>query len=248
MALRWEPKSPDEVVRREISWIGQLNGDYIDASALSIEDGFVTIDSDTHDNDKVSIILSGGEAGTVVFRSRVTTGDGRTLEQIIVMDIREVTACTGPAIPSTASKKTIIDMAFETASLSGYTFDMTPEEYFSALRRLDGVMSGWEVQGIRIGYNFPSTFGGGDIDEAAGIPDFAVVPASTSLALSIAPGLAKSMSAEARAQHNSSMITLRTATARIPDRPLPAKTPRGSGQQPWNTWQPFIYPNRSKSC
>lgn len=243
MALVWPNMTPDEVAAREIPWIGQLNGDYIDSSALTIVQGDVTLSSISHDNDFVRCELSGAGAGFIILKNIIETGDGRTLEQIISFQSVIPTVCMTPTMPSTASKKTIVDMACEMAGLSGYTFDRTPEETASFVRVLDGLMAEWQAQSIRLGYNFPSVFGTSDPDEASGIPDFSVASASTALAMRIAPGLGKTMSADARAAYNAGMIAVRAATARIPDRQFDRKTPRGDGQKPWAIWQPFIYPD-----
>lgn len=241
MGLRWRSKTVDEVVVREINWAGQLNGDYIDTHSLTIEDGTLTLGTPTVGTEIVTVEISGGEEGTIVLLDQITTGDGRTLQQIITVEIVEATADDTPVLPSTATKKTILDMAFEQAALAGYTFDQTPEERFSMLRQLDGLMAAWQTQGINLDYNFPATFGQGDPDEASGIPDFALLTAASALAMRHAPGIGKTMSAEARANFNSGMIQLRAATAEIPNRKLQRRTARGAGGKPWSVWHPFIH-------
>src|SRR5690606_7884929 len=119
MALVWPDMTPDEVVTREIPWIGQLNGDYIDSSALTVEQGEVALSSVSHDNDFVRCELSGAAAGFIILKNVIETGDGRTLEQIISFQSVVPTVCMKPVMPSTASKKTIVDMACEMAGLSG---------------------------------------------------------------------------------------------------------------------------------
>lgn len=241
MGLRWRSKTPDEIVEREINWSGALNGDYIDTHSLTVEDGTLTLGTPTVGTELVTVELSGGEEGTVILLDQITTGDGRTLQQIITVEIVEATADDTPAFPSTASKLTIIKMAFEEAGLPGYTFDHTPEEVSSALRKLDGMMADWESQSLYLNYNFPSAFGEGDPDEASGIPDFAVATAAMALAVRIAPGIGKTMGADAKRNLNAGMIQLRAKVATIPERKLQRRTPRGAGGKPWSVWYPFIH-------
>ncbi len=71
--------------------------------------------------------------------------------------------------------------------LSPYEFDITPEEYSSALNTLDFLMAEWAVSSLDLGYAFPATLGGGDLEDVSGIPDFSVNAASLSLAQRQAP-------------------------------------------------------------
>lgn len=239
--LVWAPKTAEEVVFREINWSGLLDGDIIATSVLEIETGTIILSAVSNTVEIVSATVSGGAEGVLqILKNTITTGDGRTLVQVITMAVLEAQDEANPSLPSTASKQTIVQMAFEVAGLAGYTFAQTPEEQNSALRRLDGLMAQWQTEGIHINYNSPVAFGEGDLSDMSGIPDFAVVTASTALAMSIAPGIGKTMSAEAKAAFNQGMMQLRTATAVIPEMIPTRQTPRGSGGKPWSTWNPFF--------
>lgn len=241
MGLRWASKSPTEVVERLINWSGLLNGDYIATHSLTVDTGTLTLDSVAFGTELVTVWISGGiDDETVVLLDQITTGDGRTLQQIITIEVIEATIDTAPELPSTATKRTILDMMFEEAGLAGYVFDRTPAQDNSALRKLDGMMAEWEVQGIRLNYNFPSSFGQGDPDETSGIPDWAINAAALGAAFRVFPGMGKTASPETRAALNSGMILLRAQTAVIPNRGPADGTPRGSGNKPWSTWYPFI--------
>jgi len=250
MTLWLRPKAPEEVDKREIPWIGPLDGATIASQTLTVIDGTVTLsDIAIADSlDAVTFTVSGGLAGAdsrctaelSVLKSVVVTDDGRTLEMIAFQPVEVAQREDVPSAPSTTLKRTILDMAFEQASLAGYAFDQTPEERASWLRALDALMSAWETEGIRLDYNFPAVFGEGDENDASGIPDYAVRTAASALAQAGAPGIGKAMSAEARANYAHGMAQLRAATATIPERPLPRMTPRGSGQKPWSTWHPFF--------
>lgn len=250
MTIWLRAKAPDEIVKAQIPWIGQLDGATIASHTLTVIGGTVVLsDIAVADSlDAITFTVSGGMTGPdprcdgelSVLKSVVVTDDDRTLEQIAFQPVEVPQRDDIPSAPSTTLKKTILDMAFEQASLSGYTFDATPEERASWLRNLDALMSAWETEGIRLNYNFPAVFGEGDENDASGIPDYAVRTAASALAQAGVPGIGKTMSAEAKANFAHGMAQLRAATATIPDRPLPRMTPRGSGQKPWSTWHPFF--------
>ena len=135
-------------------------------------------------------------------------------------------------LPSTATKRTIVEMAYEECSLAGYEFNVTPEELFSGLRQLDAVMGELRIQGVPLGYNFPLSFGQGDLDDAAGIPDDVINVIAIKLALRICPKMNKTMSAESRAALSGGMITLRALAAVLPRTYYSYGTVRGAG----NNW------------
>lgn len=239
MALRWAPKTKTEVVQRIIDWSGILNTDEIDTYTLDLTQGTVTFTT-SQDDKTIVVDLASGLDGGLIFKASINTLAGKTYEQLVVMEIRPADVDTLPTLPSTSTKQTIINMAYEQASLSGYEFDHTPEEVISALRQLDAMMAQWASESIDLSYNFPPVFGEGDPADTSGIPDFAIMPAAISLALLIAPGIGKTMSSEARTTLIKGMTAIRAATATIPTRLLQRGTPRGQGQKPWSTWYPFI--------
>lgn len=250
MTIWLRPKAPDEVVKAQIPWIGELDGATITSQTLTVIDGTIVLsDIAIADSlDAVTFTVSGGLSGPdprcdgelSILKCVIVTDDGRTLEMIAFQPVEVPQRDDIPSAPSTTLKKAILDMAFEQAGLAGYTFDQTPEERASWLRNLDALMAAWDTEGIRLGYNFPTVFGEGDENDASGIPDYAVRTTASALAQAGVPGIGKTMSAEARANFAHGMAQLRAATATIPERSLPRMTPRGSGQKPWSTWHPFF--------
>lgn len=132
---------------------------------------------------------------------------------------------------STTSKRTIVNMAFEEIGLAGYEFDATPEEQTSALRRLDALMLEWAGPGrnIDLGYNRPTMFGGGDLDEASLLPDWTINTVVLSLALRIMPAIGKTLSAESRIALANGINALRAATAVTYERSIPTMVALGAG-------------------
>ena len=94
-------------------------------------------------------------------------------------------------------------------------------------------------ESLALPYNFPTSIGGSDLDDASGIPDFAFNAVSIALALRFNPVIGKTMSLESKLAMQSGMNAIRNACTNIPERLLPPNTLRGAGNKPWSTWQPF---------
>ena len=236
------PKKPDEAVAYLIDWSRQLGADTIDTFALTVSSGTVVVSSDpAPENFRVFLraVISGGADGeTAILNNQIVTVGGQTLERdlsLLVAD--DVTAVT----PITTTKRTIVNLAFEEIGLADYEFNVTPEEYRSALTRLDVLMAEWRGQGYHLNYNFPPAIGTSDLEDPAGIPDSIVNCAALYLALRIAPPIGKTMSVESRQAMANGMNAMRAQFTIIPERVLQPGTPRGAGQKPWGVWQPFGY-------
>ena len=122
------------------------------------------------------------------------------------------------------TKAQIIDEAFSELAL-GSTFDMEPEERETALRRLDTMMATWEAKGVRVGYNGP-----GLLASDSGIPLSAVETVYLNLAVRIAGGFGKQVSALTLTTARAGYDTLLIAAAMPPEQQLPSM-PRGAGQR-----------------
>lgn len=231
------PKKPSEDVVYYADWAKELPADAIRTFTLTVTAGTITLSEEQNAGIAVRFLASGGADGEVAeIENEIVTVEGQTLKKTLQL---QILADAVAIVPQTITKRTIVNMAFEEINLAGYEFDATPEEQFSALRRLDALMAQWKMSSLDIGYNFPAVLGGGDLDEDAGIPDLALNAVVTSLALRVMPSIGKTMSAETKAALNAGMIALRTWCATIPEMSLQARTPRGSGNKPWSTWNPF---------
>lgn len=260
MTLWLPPKAPDEVVRREASWIGQLNGATIATNSLAVIDGTVTL-SDVAVNDTADGIVftvAGGLAHIAphrrhgqelaVLKNVITTDDGRTLEMIIFQPVEAQTREDAPDGPSTALKGAILDIAFEQLSLAGYVFDQTPEERARALARLDGLMRQWQTgKNWDLGYNFPAVFGQGDENDAAGIPDYAVLAVAYSLARELAAAIGKPMPETTAAGLRLAMKDLQSVMAVRMRLGYREGTPMGQGRGPWSAQWPYSDPFAGRS-
>lgn len=88
------PKDPDEVLDYEIDWSTRLVGnttgsnDVIVTSTWTVPTG-ITMDDENFDDTSTVIWLSGGTEGqTYEFLNRITTRDGRTLDQSVKLPVK----------------------------------------------------------------------------------------------------------------------------------------------------------------
>jgi len=127
-------------------------------------------------------------------------------------------------------KLDLIQMAFEQAGQSDFNYQLTPEEYRSALRILNSMMAEWETsEGIALNYFYPP-YGDGAPEEESGIPASAAQCVSTALAFRINPTIGKTTTGETKVTLARSMGLLRMARS-VPSMTLSARTPRGTGNR-----------------
>lgn len=231
------PKKPEEAIAYYSDFGPILGDDWITSYTLTVSSGTVAITEEEHGRQFVRFVVSGGVDGEeATFDLHIETDGGQKIDREIALTILDAASALAPA---TLTKRTVVNMAFEEIGLAGYEFDATPEEQFSALRRLDALMAEWKTSSLDIGYNFPTVMGQGDLDDEAYIPDSSLNTVAIYLALRIMPAIGKTMSAETRLALSQGMSALRTACAVIPNRRLPANTPVGSGNKSRSTWAPF---------
>lgn len=235
----WQQKDAADVRSYGIDWAPMLaDGDTIASATLTLVQGAV-IASQSNDDTKTIAVISGGVNGrSAKFTAQLVTADGNTFNETIYLPI--ISSACQSYMPSTATKRDLVEMAFEECGLPGYSFTAQPNEIASALRRLDALMRELEVQGVRIGYNFPSAVGASDPDDPSLIPDYAINGVAGQLALRFAPGLGKTLSPEQKRAASLGMIAMQAASKVVPQVRLPRTTPKGSGNQPYATWYPYI--------
>lgn len=234
------PKAPGDALAYFIDWSKQLGSDVIDTFFVEVSQGAILIAADpapANFGQFIRVVVSGGADGEIAqIYCYITTLNGQALSRTLSLPISSAAIAV---TPSTATKRAVVQMAFEEAGLAGYEFDATDAENASALRRLDALMAMWRTLYPGLNYNAPTVIGTGALADESGLPDDAINAVVTSLAYRIAPGIGKSMNAEARIAYAQAMNALRARYGRAVVRRLPAATPRGAGAKPWSTWQPF---------
>ena len=242
MTVSWGSKDPDEVRNITYSWAGQLNGTEIASATLTVTDGTVTLSNIANTTSGISATISGGqdcETATIVSRIVTNEAQPQTLEQTFTITVADGSSVLGP---STSTKRQIIEMAYEECSLAGYEFNVTPEELFSGLRKLDALMAQWRESSKDLNYNFPAKFGDGDLEDYSGIPDAAINGAAISLAMALAPAMGKQMSAESRGRLSKAMTVISALGAQRVGQGWSRSTVAGAGNRRWglNYGSPFM--------
>jgi len=141
------------------------------------------------------------------------------------------------------SKRQFCEAAFAEIGLAGYVFDMQPQDFEQALRRLDAMMAEWNAKGIRLGYPLPGSPQFSDIDAESEVPDSANEAIICNLGIRIAAGYGKGIMPQTMAIAKGAYNTLLSrATAPIPQQ-LPGTMPAGAGNKPWRYWDdPYLKP------
>lgn len=129
----------------------------------------------------------------------------------------------------------------------GAAFDITPEEYDSALRRLDTMLAVWDAKGIRLGYPLPATPDASDLDQDSNLPDAALEPVYINLALRLAPGYGKTVSIDSRRNASDGYDRLQIDAAQPLPPQQPNTMPRGAGNKPWRPLSSPFFPKPTDS-
>jgi len=142
------------------------------------------------------------------------------------------------------TKRELISQAFEEIGLASYAFDLSAEEYESALKRMDMMVSGWTADGVRIGYPLPSSADGSALDQDSGIPDAAIETLVMNLAMRIAPAYGKQLAPDFMTNAKAAYSNLANKMAYpVLEMQLPGTMPSGAGTKNWrNNGGPFLYP------
>lgn len=230
----WPPKKPDETVAYQIDWRDILDapgpycGDTIDTYTI-VATGTADVGVYQINCNLITVLISGGtNATTTTFLNTITTVNGQILERTISLYVDEDAV---PYAPSTATKRLVINMAYDEVRLAVPEFQINPSELNTQLTKLDMLMDEWAVSGIYLGYNAPRVPGTGDLEDEIGIPNAALHATSLYLALRISPAFGKALSAETKIAMALSLSNLRGMTLRIPSMRLPRNTPLGQGTQ-----------------
>lgn len=132
------------------------------------------------------------------------------------------------------TKRQFVEGAGEEIGMASYVFDIPPETLDAWLRRLDAMMAEWNGQGIRLGYPIPNNPDDSELDQETVVPNWANTAIITNLAIRIAPGEGKAVTAETKSIAFKSFNIVASRSATVPQMQLPGTMPLGSG----NRWYP----------
>lgn len=143
------------------------------------------------------------------------------------------------------TKRQLVIAALEELGVQSYEFDISPEEFMTAVRRMDSMVASWDARGIRIGYLLPASQDSSDPDQDSGIPDRANEAVYLNLAIRLGPSYGKPVSAETKAAARVAYDSLLWAAAQPQEQQLPNTLPRGAGNKPWRTSDRTFFPTPS---
>ena len=97
------------------------------------------------------------------------------------------------------TKREVIMAAMEEIGVAHYHYDVQPDQYQSALSRMNSLISSWRGLGLNLGYASPGTMLGDELGDTANIPDVAREALILALAVRLAPSYGKQVSVETKA-------------------------------------------------
>lgn len=142
------------------------------------------------------------------------------------------------------SKRFILDQAFDEIGLAGYIFNLSGSDLMSAIYKLDAMVASWEGLSTEIGWVFSANPLDADPDQQLTIPDAALQPLITNLAVRIAPSYGKQASIGTKSAAVMGLSALRTHLGQIPEKIYPDNLPIGTGNRLpiYNTFYPLENP------
>lgn len=132
------------------------------------------------------------------------------------------------------TKRQIIDQAHEEIGLAATSFDLQPDQYESARRKMDTMVAGWSSKNIQIGYPLPGEANSSDLDQETNVPDYAYEALYLNLAIRIAPAFGKTVSPDTKQQADAAYRNvLRMAVSNPPQMKYSCTLPSGAGHKNW---------------
>lgn len=138
------------------------------------------------------------------------------------------------------TKQQLVEQAFVELAL-GNQFDLDETELQTAMRRMDAMLATWNGKGIRLGYPLPGSPGGSRLEDSSNLPDWANEAVFLNLAMRLAPGYGKVISAKTEAAAREGYELVASRAAMPPQVQYPNTLPMGAGNKPWRqTDRPFM--------
>jgi len=126
-------------------------------------------------------------------------------------------------------KSDLIRQSLAKLAITGYDYDIDPEEVDTALIELETMMTEWDGQGIRVSFTLAVSPEEALASQPAGSYDWARNAIVCNLAVRLAPNYGKQVPPELALNAAQSMSRILTATPVLPEVQYTARMPRGSG-------------------
>lgn len=128
-----------------------------------------------------------------------------------------------------ATKSDIATAALNKLGVTGFDYEIDPEELKTVVTALEYLMADWDARGIKIGYKFAADPETADITADSGLPDIAYRAVTYQLAIDSADSYGKQVTQSVSAGASSAMSALLNAIQYKPVVQYPNRMPLGSG-------------------
>lgn len=139
------------------------------------------------------------------------------------------------------TKKKLVEHAYDELALSGYVFDLSPEEYAYAARKLESMIAMWGADGLPLPYALDAS-DEPDLDAESGLPLVATSAVYLGLAKIIAASKGKQLSPGTLAaayEAKNALIGLEVGR-NVGQQQQKAGMPLGAGRKSWGYYgSPF---------
>ena len=125
-----------------------------------------------------------------------------------------------------ATKRDLIDEAYELMGLGGYEFDLSPEQINLALRRLNQLCGEWDSTGVRIAFN-----SSGGLNDDSGISINSQYAVTSNLAIRLCPTIGRSVNPSLMIEAKKAYLALLNANTQIDQYQYPSTLPLGRGNR-----------------
>jgi hypothetical protein len=134
------------------------------------------------------------------------------------------------------TKQQLIEAAFDELALASHVFDLDADTLESALRKLDTMMAAWGALGISLGYLLPANPDDSNIGDDSNIPGEAVEAVYMNLAVKLAAGRGKALTAQSIATAQRGYNALLGAAVAPTSGQSSGLPLIGAGNKPWRGW------------
>ena len=129
------------------------------------------------------------------------------------------------------TKGALVNGAYTTLLISGITVNPTADDISKALSYADDIAGQMRENGLDIGWQYPSTYGGSTQNDTSGL-SFATAGAFKKiLAVELLPAFAKQITPELLKLYNDAMRTIEKYCVSVPEAQFPGTLPIGSGSE-----------------
>jgi hypothetical protein len=140
------------------------------------------------------------------------------------------------------TKRQLVEAAYAELALSGWVYDLEPDEMQYGLMRLDTLMATWAGLGMVIGYNMATSQDDSDLDQDSGVAMIGIEAVFMNLAVRIAANKGKTLqvsTTRGAKQAYDALVSI-VAKSQIKQQQLAAGTPQGQGCKPWRITNPYV--------